>query len=458
MRQALQPKTALYPPIRRKVIAMQFLPEPFPGRPARGYEMRTAIDWNRFRAVVFESDDWGACEHVRSRDEAAVLQPQLEKLLQAPMRLNATLETPHDLQRLYATLETARGCDGFPAVFTAFMCLGNPDYAAIEASDFCEYHDIGLGEGVPPGWERGDLIGAWRDGVARGVFAPEFHAGLHHTSPQLWLELLRGEGAQAQAARVLFQHNAYVQRQHLPEYHGMNARAQHEWVSRAVRRFQNLFGFAPHAGVTSDATLLTEVVWSVNGLEVFCLKNARNHRGEVIVYHTKPWNSQDIYCPMGAYNAALDLVYLGRNVHLDGVAFSGQAQELDEVTAAARACWERGEPVVINTHRGNYVNLDAAQAEQGRGVLAALLQWLAAQDGVRFLTTAELGQLYRDGYSLRAIGAGRVLRQWSQPQQTVRIPGPVARVSSLPSGHEQKFCRDGEDIVLKLEAGDYFVQ
>jgi hypothetical protein len=238
----------------------------------------------------------------------------------------------------------------------------------------------------------------------------------------------------------------------------MNARAQHEWVSRAVQRFDNIFGFRPRAGVTSDALPLTEAVWSVNGLEVFCLKNARNHRGEVIVYHNKPWNSQDVHCPMGAYNAALDLVYLSRNVHLDGVAFAGQAQELDEVTAAARACWQRGEPVVINTHRSKYVNLDEEQAARGYGVLSELLKWLAAQDGVRFLTTAELGQLYRDGYSVRSVGAGRVLRQWSQPVRMLRIPGPVARVVSLPAGHEQTLCRDGDEIILELELGDYLVQ
>jgi hypothetical protein len=439
-------------------MAELYLQEPFPGEMARGYAPRVEIDWNKFRAVVFESDDWGACEHVRNQEDAALLQPILEKLTQEPVRLNSTLESPEDLQQLYQVLETARGCDGRPAVFTTFMCLGNPDYAAIAESDFHEYHDIGIDEGVPAGWERGDLIGKWREGVHRGVIAPEFHAGLHHTSPHLWLELLRSDGPQAQAARVLFEHNAYVQRQHLPEYHKMNAKAQHDWVHRAVQRFERIFGFLPRAGVTSDALPMTEVIWSVNGLEIFCLKNSRNHRGEVVAYHTKPWNSQDIYCPMGAYNERLDLIYLNRNVHMDGIAFTGKVQEISKLTTAISANWQRNEPAVINTHRGNYVSLDSEKAALGRQALRELLVWLMQQNGVRFLTTAEVGQLYRDGYSVRQVGKERLLRQWSRPRMTVRISEPVTRVVSLSTSCEQTLRRDGKDVVLEVAEGDYLVQ
>jgi hypothetical protein len=416
--------------------------------------MRTAIDWNQYRAVVFESDDWGACEHVRNGEDAAALRLILERLQIGPPRLDGTLETPDDLEQLYRVLEAAHGCDGRPAVFSAFMPMGNPDYAAIADSDFSEYHDIGLDEGLPPGWERGDLIGKWREGVTRGVFAPEFHAGLHHISPVLWLELLRGDNAEAQAARATFELSGYGQSRHLPEYHRMNAKAQHDWVRRAVARFENLFGFSPRAGVTSDALPMTEIVWSVNGLEIFCLKNCRVNSGETVVYSTKLWNSQDANCPMGAYNRRNDLVYLNRNLHLDGL----QPENIEDVKAVILANWQRNEPVITNNHRINYVNLEPEKAATGRRVLSELLRWLCEQEGVRFLTTREVGQLYRDGYSVRQIGAEKLVRQWSQPVMEVRISGPVARVVSLPSGREQPFCRDGNETVLRVQEGDYLVQ
>lgn len=430
---------------------MSLLPEPFPGESACGYETRAAIDWDKYRAVVFESDDWGACEYARNAPDAAAVQELFDE---KSAYGGSTLETPDDLEWLYQTLEAARGCDGQKAVFTAFMPMGNPDFAAIAASDFRDYHDIGLDEGFPPGWERGDLIGKWREGVARGVFAPEFHAGLHHTSPLLWLELLRGDGPDSQTARALFERHCYAQRVHLPEYHGLNAKTQHAWVGRAIARFERLFGFAPRAGVTSDALPMTEIIWSVNGLEIFCLKNCRTNDGETVVYGTKPWNSQDAACPMGAYNRRLDLVYLNRNLHLDNLT----PRDGDEVAAVVESCWRRNEPVIVNTHRAGYVNFDAARAVAGRELLAELLAWLSAQERVRFLTTAEVGGLYRDGYSVREIGARRVLRQWSQPKREVRLAGAVERVVPLPDGREQKFYRDGSDTVLDLPEGDYLAE
>jgi hypothetical protein len=430
------------------------LPEPFPGEPACGYEMRTAIDWNKYRAVVFESDDWGACEQVRNKEDVEILKPVLDRLGAGPSQLDGTLETPNDLEQLYRVLENARGCDNRPAVFSAFMPMGNPDFAAIAKSVFQEYHDIGLNEGLPPGWERGDLIGKWREGVARGVFAPEFHAGLHHISPILWLELLRGEGAESQAARAIFELNGYAQSGHLPEYHRMNAKAQYAWVSRAIARFENLFGFSPRAGVTSDALPMTEIIWSVNGLEIFCLKNCRINSGGNVAYFTKLWNSQDVNCPMGAYNRRNDLVYLNRNLHLDGL----QLENVDEIKSVIAANWQRNEPTITNNHRINYVNLQPEKAETGRRVLSELLSWICAQDGVRFLTTGEVGQLYRDGYSVRQIGAEKLVRQWSQPEMEVRISGPIERVIALPSGQEQAFSRDGNQIVLQLKEGDYLAR
>lgn len=430
------------------------LPDPFPHEPADGYEQLTAIDWNRFRAVVFESDDWGACQALRGHDDVASLKQTLGEAACQSLRLGGTLETPGDLEALFSCLESARGCDGQPAVFTAFMPMGNPDYDAIEASGLKSYHDIGLDEGLPPGWERGNLIGKWREGVARGVFAPEFHAGLHHLSPILWLELLRDKGPQAHLARALFAHRAYAQPQHLPEYHRMNAKMQHEWVSRAVTRFKNLFGFAPRAGVNSDALPLTEVVWSVNGLETFCLKNARLHDGDIVAYHTKPWNSQDRQCPMGAYNRRNDLVYLSRNLHLD----DREAHDLDEFTAAITATWARNEPVIANNHRINYVNLDRNVVQKGYATLTAVLQWLTAQENVHFLTTTEVGDLYRRGYSLRQIGPRRVLRQWSQATRPIRLAAPVQRISSLPDLAPCALESRGNEVTVELPPGNYIVE
>ncbi|MFW6058819.1 MAG: hypothetical protein ACODAQ_01475 [Phycisphaeraceae bacterium] len=444
------------------IVSHETIASPFPETDATPYPVRATIDWQRHPALVIESDDWGACESARHAADASALRRKLEPLGFPIDRLHNTLESPADLDALYNVLASVTGRDGQPAVMTGFVCLGNPDYDAIRAADFRAYHDIGLDEGVPIGWERGDIVGAMRRGMHRGVFVPEFHAGLHHTSPTLWLELLRCGSVEGRIARILFDHGCYAQPAHLPEYHRMSARQQRDWVQRALDRFRRAFGVSPAAAVTSDATPVTEVVWSLAGMEVFCLKNARLHDGSVVIYDTKPWNAQDARCPMGGSNPELEMVYLSRNVHADGAAFRNAPDEAAPLVAAIHACWRRDEPAVMNTHRNNYVSLDAQRAQAGRRMLGDVLERLVTEaPNVCFLTTHELAQLYRQGYSVRRVGEECVVRQWSPEPLTIRLPGPVHHVQALPDQRhlpDQHVRHDGDAAMLTLPEGDYRVQ
>lgn len=193
-------------------------------------------------------------------------------------------------------------------------------------------------------------------------------------------------------------------------------------------------------------------------MNIFCLKNTRTHKGESIVYDTKPWNAQDVYCPMGTYNRELDMVYLGRNVHLDGVGTKEWPDAAEPLRDVIRACWARNESAIINRHRKNYVALDPARAEAGCRILAELLGGLAQAEDVCFLSTAEVGRLYRDGYSVRRVGTVRLVRQWSEPTMPVRLDGPVSRIVSLPDTSEQSFTRDGDDVMADLAEGNYWVE
>ena len=81
-------------------------------------ERRFEIDLERFPAVVFESDDWGAAEYTPSED----LRDVISQIL--PGRsVNPKLESPAELQALYSILEKHRGADGLNPVFTAFTQL-----------------------------------------------------------------------------------------------------------------------------------------------------------------------------------------------------------------------------------------------------------------------------------------------------------------------------------------------
>ncbi len=415
------------------------------------WKRRHDIDWGQYKTVVFESDDWGACEVARHQEDAMALGALWERVHGARGPINSTLETPDDLERLYDSLEQYRGVDGQHPVFTAFTSTGNPDFERIRENDFHDYADIGIDEGFPPSWRRGDLIAKWHNGMDRGVFAPEFHSNLHHTSPLLWLELLNEDSEEGRAARESFDRECYYQGKHLPEYTPMNVRQQHAWVESGVKRFVAAFGYQPAAAVTSDAYPVTEVVWALNGIRTVCLKNSRNNRGEIVVYHTKPWNNQNPYVPMGAYDPEIDVIYLGRNVYFE----SDSAQVAAD---AIRRCWADGEPAIVSTHRSVYVSLDQEHAVRGLQKLEALLDMLTAQDKVRFLTTQEVSDIYRRGWSLRRIGNNYMLRQYTGQVQEMLLPGTIQKITAVPVGISLSLMRHGDRTVVSLPTGDFLVE
>ena len=370
------------------------------------------INWQRFPSAVFESDDWGACESAPEVDVAAKILMLHKKLLKSDYSPVTTLENPVQLERLFQILEKHKGADGLPAVFTAFVCTGNPDFKKICANGYTKYEDIGLNTGVPAGWERGDVAGKLREGFERGIFHPEFHSTLHHTSPHLWLERLREDSDIGKLARGMFDMNCYAQREHLPEYHGMNVREQNKWVKKGIERFKKIFGFMPSAAVTSDAFPETELVWSMNGINTICLKNCRTNNGETVVYVTKPWNMQDAYSKIGDYNELKDVVYITRNAFFEsGMAPGWDDSAEDVLSVVKRNIKEFNEPAIISTHRINYVSFDNEMVEKRYFELEKLLNGLSKMK-INFLTTSEVGQLYRQGWSERKFGSKTILRKW----------------------------------------------
>ncbi|MCF7854055.1 MAG: hypothetical protein K9N51_04595 [Candidatus Pacebacteria bacterium] len=376
------------------------------------------IDWKDIRAVVVESDDWGVGEPGRG------------------------LETPRELETLYQVLESSKGTDGQPAVFTAFTCMSNPDYDAIRKNGFTEYADT---------WPAptSEVARKWLQGIGRGVYFPEYHSNLHHTSPVVWMDLLRGKGPDSDRAKELFEKHSFAQGRHIPEFQGMTIKTMNTWIETGIARFTDTFGYAPCAAVTSDAYPETEVLWSSHGIQAVSLKNSRNNNGEVVVYDTKPWNNQDPWMPMGGFNRFYDLVYLSRNVFFECTQYTDQTPE--NVLPVIRTCWDGNEPAVLTSHRKHYVGGTKAE---GLDKLAHLLQMLEKEGHVRFLTTAELNLLYRHGWSTRRHKNGLLVRKYDKNAR-VKLSLCVEQLISLPEGRDcsDKIADGGHE--LSVGTGDY---
>ena len=369
-------------------------------------ERRFEIDLERFPAVVFESDDWGAAEDTPSED----LRDVISQIL--PGRsVNPKLESPAELQALYSILEKHRGADGLNPVFTAFTCMANPDFDAIRKNGFTKYVDIPVDKGFPPGWNGEGIVDAWRDGIRRGIWHPEYHANLHHVSTKLWMALLNEDSPKGETTRKLFDLNCYSQVNHLPEYEGFTDHEMQHLIRRGFDNFERTFGYAPSAAITSDAYLRTVKFWNEAGIHTACLINFRLNDGTIVTYgNNKPWNFQDTEGRCGDYDSERDVIYLTRNVWFEHANPAVPAE--DAMVAVENNFRKYDSPAVIQSHRANYCTYPFEAEAVRLNELDRLLGMLDRR-GVYFLTTPELGDLYRQGWSKRSLAGGTVIRKWS---------------------------------------------
>ncbi len=389
-------------------------------------QRRFQPDFTRFPAAIFESDDWGACE--TAPDPASALRC-LELFGRSPDSVTSTLESSASLEALFDVLRKHHGADGQPAVFTAFTSMGNPDFTAIAANGFEAYADIGFDRGLPPAWHREGVLDKMRAGQKDGIWEPEYHSMLHHVSPRLWMQLLNSNSQDGHLARELFKLQIYAQNRHIPEYEGYTLPEQNAIIRTGFNRFCNAFGRMPHAAVTSDAYPETEILWVANGIRTICLKNCRINSGEVVVYPTKPWNNQNVYTCLGAYQPELDAIYLTRNAffELDGFSRDGGGNSATEVLRVfQRNQKQYNEPAIISTHRSNYCSFNSGINRIRLQELGRLLT-LLKDAGVSFLSSHELAELYRLGWSRR----GNILRKWCDDAELPEFDAHLFRLPGL---------------------------
>ena len=416
---------------------------------------QSMIDWRKHKAVVFESDDWGNCgtcpdletlERVRQHPVVAEDDAKHGSIWRAD-----SLEDTAEMEALFDVLERHRGGDGRPAVFTAFYPTCNPDYDAIRESGFKEYHDIPIDRGWSQGWASGGAIPMAREGQLRGIWFPEFHARLHHSSPHAWLDILRGPHEETEVYRFLFDNHIYYFNRHLPEYDGMAIREQYDWLRPAVDAFERAFGVGPTCGVNSDAIPGTEEVYAILGIRVRCLRSVVLNTGQQVrPYGThKPDGTMDGTNRMGTYSPFLDLVYLNRNAFFETSASGPEA--IDESSQAIVNCWQRDEPAVTSTHRVHYASLKPETRRAGLDHLDQLLGRLEGEHSdIVYLTSWEVAQLCRFGTSAARFADTWVLRNYTAEPQRVATGADLTRPAiDLHTG-------DASDP-LDEEAGTYVV-
>lgn len=141
------------------------------------------------KLVVIYVDDYGS---IRVRDKQAY-----NHLLKAGLAVDKTrygydtLCTTEDLQMLFEVLTSVKDKNGHHAVFTPFANIANPDFEKIKESGFRKYYREPfiktmerLGNAYNGAYEL------WKQGIAAGIFRPEYH-GTEHISVWRFMKALQ---------------------------------------------------------------------------------------------------------------------------------------------------------------------------------------------------------------------------------------------------------------------------
>ena len=141
------------------------------------------------KLVVIYADDYGS---IRVRDKNAY-----ERLLKAGIAVDKTrygydtVCTAEDLHKLFDVLTSVTDLNGHHACFTPFANIANPDFEKIRISGFREYYREPFTATMDRlGTAYAGAYDLWRQGIAEGIFIPEYH-GTEHINVRRFMSALQ---------------------------------------------------------------------------------------------------------------------------------------------------------------------------------------------------------------------------------------------------------------------------
>jgi hypothetical protein len=354
-------------------------------------------DWQRLRAVVLESDDWGLCAWVpdAGAHEALAAQPAFRTA--AGRRYGrSTLESAADVEALVALLLDFRGADGRPPVWQANTIVAAPDFARLVPPGFeTDALPVTGLDALSPRWRRPGLLEAWAAAERAGAWRAELH-GLHHLPEAAWLAALRRGEPDALAA-LAQQSPICAAVEASGEYDAREPReARARTLREALARFTALFGRAPASFCPPDYRFddWLEIEAESLGLSTLQGRFERDGAGVLGAVRRRLAAPRFPARTGGRFHLPPRIAFEPR-----GEAAGGGRVGIDAAHRAVRAAWAAGRPAVLSSHRLNYAHLDAEWSEAGRAALRELLGRLC-EDGAVFRTDSEVRALV-EGVTIR---------------------------------------------------------
>ena len=347
--------------------------------------------------VVFESDDWGSIR-MPSLEVLRRLQAQGARV-PLPQSYDSldTLASNDDLELLMEVLSSVKDGNGRPARITLNCCVANPDFAKIRESGFQKYFYEPFTETLKHYPHHDRSFALWQEGMAHGVFRPQFH-GREHLRPQKWLRSLQVGNPQLQVA---FDEGCYsvgipseaARPEYFLEAYKIEEASEQDFVRQSVREgldlFERLFGFRSESMIapcyTWDDYIETEA--RAGGVRCF--------QGSYIQKHS-PWQRRLGRRVTGHFFGEINRLgqcYLVRNCSFEPSQIA--TDTADSCLLRIGKAFASHRPAVVSCHRLNFIGeLQPANRDRNLREFKRLLKMVCEKfPDAEFISSDELGRL-----------------------------------------------------------------
>lgn len=349
--------------------------------------------WSTKRKILLiESDDWGA-----------IKMPSAEvynKLKNAGVPVDSSyfskydcIESEKDLNELFEVLGSFKDINGNNLCITANTIVANPDFGKIKANGFTKY-EYELFTETYKRYGEHNAFATWQEGIKQHMLYPQFH-GREHINPTEWMRVLNhGDKAELMAFDnevLLGLDNANGSQRFLNYTGAFNFETEEEErsfegiINDGISHFNAIFGFVSKSfvapcGIKNDNL---DKVLHHNGVEYFQVGRQLEPDGKGGVIPKNRW--------WGERNG-LGQIYWRRNGTFEPSRdwhYDWERSILNEAEYAFK--W--GKPLVLNSHRVNYVGgVDQGNRENTLKLLKKIVKTLQAKyPNLEFMSSDQLG-------------------------------------------------------------------
>lgn len=347
------------------------------------------------KIIVFESDDWGSIRMTNKEvyNKLKKIIPGLENLSYQKFD---TLASKEDLEILFTTLQQYLDFKGNHPIITANTIVANPDFVKIQKYNFSTYYYEPFNETLLR-YYGNEVFEQWQEGIKKGVFYPQFH-GREHLNVKRWMHALQHDIGHT---RLAFENGMFDLSEGLTigENSFMDAldiESHSDIVNLNVilkdglDLYERIFGFRSKTFIAPcyiwpsdiEATLADSGIVSLQG-SWYQKQPLQGKPGKYknIFHYTGEKSKQGIYYTVR--NAAFEPA---DNPHFDWIG---------DVLERAAIAFKMGKPLIISTHRVNFIGaLVPSNRDNNIALLKNLIEKLLYKyPDLEFLNSAQLADL-----------------------------------------------------------------